>query len=233
MKKILVIEDEPPVRANLVELLEFENFEVVSAENGFIGALWAQEHLPDLIICDVMMPEINGHEVLQALRQDPATATIPFIFLTAMADRGDIRHGMELGADDYLTKPFTVDDLLGAIATRLAKHQSVMQQYNQEQQRTTALQKQIQELEQHADSKDELLQQFQQELHRVVPKLNLALHLIKNMPSGAQQERCLKMMQNVCADEIALLNEIPNLQNLIATENTNILHQLHLVDVSH
>jgi len=90
MKKILVIEDEPSVRANILELLEAEEFDVVSAENGFIGALWAQQHLPDLITCDVMMPEVNGYEVLSTLRQDSRTATIPFIFLTAMADQGDI-----------------------------------------------------------------------------------------------------------------------------------------------
>lgn len=229
MKKILVIEDESPVRANIVELLEFEDFEVVSAENGFLGALWAQEHLPDLIICDVMMPEINGHEVLQALQQDPMTATIPFIFLTAMTDKADIRHGMELGADDYLTKPFSAEELLGAIATRLAKHETVVQQYNQEHQRTAALQQQVHELEQYVDSKDELLENFQQNLHRVVPKLNLALSLLKNLPPGVQQDRCLKILQTVCADEIALLNEMPKLQNFISPENTNVLHQFHLV----
>lgn len=125
MKKILLIEDENLVRANIIEILEFENFDVVSAENGFFGALWAQEHIPDLIICDVMMPEVNGYEVLAALRENPMTATIPFIFLTAMADKADRRHGMNLGADDYLTKPFTTDELLEAIATRLAKHEDV------------------------------------------------------------------------------------------------------------
>jgi CheY-like chemotaxis protein len=90
-------------------------------KNGLIGALWAREHLPDLIICDVMMPELDGYGVLAALRQDPATATIPFIFLTAKADKVDLRQGMELGADDYLTKPFTTEELLGAIASRFAK----------------------------------------------------------------------------------------------------------------
>lgn len=124
MKKILVIEDEATVRSNILEILEFEQFDAVSAENGLIGALWAQEYLPDLVICDVMMPEINGYEVLSALRQNQMTATIPFIFLTAMADYSDRRRAMELGADDYLTKPFTTDELLAAISTRFAKHVS-------------------------------------------------------------------------------------------------------------
>ncbi len=99
MKKILVIEDQPLVRANILEILELEEFDVVSAENGLFGILWAQEHLPDLIICDVMMPEIDGYEVLGALRQNSTTATIPIIFLTAMADKADIRRGMDLVAD--------------------------------------------------------------------------------------------------------------------------------------
>ena len=153
MKKILVIEDQPLVRANILEILELEEFNVVGAENGLLGVLGAQEHLPDLIICDVMMPEINGYEVLGALRQNSTTATIPFIFLTAMADKADIRRGMELGADDYLTKPFTTNELLAAIATRFAKHEVVMQQYNTERERTEALQQKLQKLQQDTDTK--------------------------------------------------------------------------------
>ena len=132
MKKVLVIEDESAVRANILELLEAEDFEAVGAENGFIGAIWAQENLPDLIICDVMMPEVDGYEVLSALRQVSETAAIPFIFLTAMVDKADIRQGMDLGADDYLTKPFTRAELLGAMASRLNKQEVVMKHYQTE-----------------------------------------------------------------------------------------------------
>lgn len=229
MKKILVIEDEPSVRANILELLEAEKFDVVSAENGFIGALWAQQYLPDLIICDVMMPEVNGYEVLSTLRQDSRTAIIPFIFLTAMADQGDIRHGMQLGADDYLLKPFTRAELLGAIATRLAKQAAVMQQYNTEHQRAEALNQKVQELQQYADSKDELLNQFQQDLRNVVPKLNMAIQMLHKVRSGTQRDRCLKILQEACTDEIALLNQMPGLQNLLTTENLKLLHQYNIV----
>ena len=128
MTKILVIEDEESVRANIVERLEAEDFYAVGAENGLVGVIWARENRPDLIICDVMMPELDGHAVLTLLRQDPLTATIPFIFLTAKADKVDLRQGMELGADDYLTKPFTKVELLGAIATRLNKQVAVAQE---------------------------------------------------------------------------------------------------------
>ena len=127
MKKILVIEDEQSVRQNLLDLLVAEHFDAVGAENGRIGIELAQQTFPDLIICDVMMPELDGYEVVKALHQNPVTATIPFIFLTAKADKTDLRQGMELGADDYLTKPFTRGDVLGAIVSRLEKQAAIHQ----------------------------------------------------------------------------------------------------------
>lgn len=128
MAKILVIEDETPVRENLLELLDAEDFNAIGAANGRLGVQLAQKEIPDLIICDVMMPELDGHDVLKTLRQDNLTATIPFIFLTAKSDKTDFRQGMELGADDYLTKPFTRADLLGAISTRLEKQVAIDRQ---------------------------------------------------------------------------------------------------------
>ncbi|MCL1475922.1 putative bifunctional diguanylate cyclase/phosphodiesterase [Argonema antarcticum] len=129
MKKILVIEDEAAIRDNILELLETENYEGIGAANGSIGIHLAQEHTPDLILCDVRMPKIDGHGVLEALRHDPITAAIPFIFLTAQADKTDLRQGMELGADDYLTKPCTSEELLRAIASRLKKQATVTGSY--------------------------------------------------------------------------------------------------------
>lgn len=121
MKKILVIEDEQSVRENLLDLLDAEDFEAIGAGNGKVGVELANTHLPDLIICDVMMPELDGFGVLTALRSSPVTETIPFIFLTAKSDKMDLRQGMSLGADDYLTKPFTRTELLGAISVRFEK----------------------------------------------------------------------------------------------------------------
>lgn len=125
MSKILVIEDEHDVRENLVELLEVEGYATVSAENGQTGIQKALEHLPDLIICDIQMPKVDGYEVLQTLRQNPATVATPFIFLTARTSHNSQRHGMSLGADDYLTKPFTVDEILDAVTARLQKRMAV------------------------------------------------------------------------------------------------------------
>ena len=131
MAKILVIEDEELIRDNIVELLETENFEVFTAENGKIGLQLAIQHQPDLILCDVTMPEIDGYGVITALQNNPITATIPFIFLTANADVGDLRKGMQLGADDYLTKPCTPTELLKAIVIRLEKHAILKANYSQ------------------------------------------------------------------------------------------------------
>ncbi len=128
MAKILVIEDEDPLREDILETLECLYFEGIGGENGVVGVQLAQIHLPDLIICDIMMPELDGYGVLNALRQNPETATIPFIFLSAKADKLAVRQGMNLGAEDYLTKPFTISELSQAISTQLEKRLIVEKQ---------------------------------------------------------------------------------------------------------
>jgi DNA-binding NarL/FixJ family response regulator len=119
MKKILVIEDEPEMRRNLTTVLRLEKFHPLAAENGRVGVELAKKEKPDLILCDVMMPELDGYGVIAALHADPGTVTIPFIFLTAKGEKPDVRAGMNLGADDYLTKPVAKTDLLAAIRSRL------------------------------------------------------------------------------------------------------------------
>jgi DNA-binding NarL/FixJ family response regulator len=122
-KKILLIEDHAQMRENLVLMLQMEGFTVLWADHGIRGLDLARSEAPDLILCDVMMPGIDGHGVLQALRKEPATATIPFIFLTAKGEKPDQRLGMNLGADDYLVKPVAKEDLLAAISARLQRKQ--------------------------------------------------------------------------------------------------------------
>jgi signal transduction histidine kinase len=128
MTKILVIEDDKSARETILALLDAENFTVIGAENGSIGVDLAQKEIPDLIICDVIMPSLDGHAVLKRLRQNPTTMTIPFIFLTGNTDKTNFRYGMELGADDYITKPFTKDELVAAIISRLDKQLAINQQ---------------------------------------------------------------------------------------------------------
>ena len=124
MSRILVIEDEEELRGLIAQFLEFHDHDVSVAENGLLGLESAQRNPPDLIVSDVMMPGLDGFGVLEQLRHDPKTAEIPFLFLTAKADRQDMRRGMELGADDYLTKPFEALELIEAVDRRLQRHQS-------------------------------------------------------------------------------------------------------------
>jgi len=121
MKKILVIEDDSEMRRNIVLVLQLEQYQPIAAENGRVGVELAKREKPDLILCDVMMPELDGYGVLKALREDTNTTLIPFVFLTAKGEKDDLRSGMNLGADDYLTKPITQADLLKVIEVRLRR----------------------------------------------------------------------------------------------------------------
>jgi DNA-binding NarL/FixJ family response regulator len=126
MKKILVIEDEPEMRRNITALLRYYDYEPIAAENGRQGLEMARREKPDLILCDVMLPELDGHGVLQAMQTDAGLASTPFIFLTARGEKEDIRSGMNLGADDYLTKPVANADLVRAIEARLRRSEQQM-----------------------------------------------------------------------------------------------------------
>lgn len=132
MTTILVIEDVESLREEILETLSYEGFDVLGAENGIVGVQMAKTYIPDLIICDIAMPELDGYGTLVALREEPKTSMLPFIFLTAMTEKGDMRQAMQLGADDFLSKPFTSSELLGAIASRLQKYNSVKEHYYDE-----------------------------------------------------------------------------------------------------
>ena len=119
MARILVIEDDPTIRANLARVLRFENHEVIVAEDGQLGLQAARSELPQLILCDIMMPRMDGIAVLNALRPDPKLSTIPFVFLTARADRAEVEANLTFAADDYLIKPFNLQELLATVNRQL------------------------------------------------------------------------------------------------------------------
>jgi len=121
MKTILLIEDDTVLRENTAELLELSDYIVLTASNGQIGVEKAKNHKPDIIVCDIMMPVLDGYGVLEALSKNNSTKFIPFIFLSAKTERQDVRRGMDLGADDYITKPFTEEEIVSAIESRIAK----------------------------------------------------------------------------------------------------------------
>ena len=138
-QKILIIEDNDDIRESTAEILELANYEVFQANNGRTGVDMANANLPDLILCDIMMPELDGYGVLYLLNKNPQTSATPFIFLTAKAERMDMRKGMEMGADDYLVKPFDDVELLNAIETRLSKREKQERFYSKSMAKLTSL----------------------------------------------------------------------------------------------
>lgn len=132
MRKILVIDDTDFIREDIATTLQFEGYNTITAEDGIVGVEKAKVEKPDLILCDVSMPRLDGFGTLEQIRAIPEISTTPFIFLTAKAEKADMRRGMELGADDYLTKPFTTDELIKAVDTQFSKQKQVSEKYQQE-----------------------------------------------------------------------------------------------------
>ena len=129
MKSVLVIDDNADIRDNTAEILELAGYKTFTAENGKRGVEVAQKEKPDVIVCDIMMPELDGYGVLHLLRKNKETESVPFIFLTAKTERSDFRKGMEMGADDYITKPFDDCELLSAVEVRLKKAEAPEHKY--------------------------------------------------------------------------------------------------------
>ena len=234
---ILVIEDEPQVRHNIQQILELSDYQVLGAENGRVGLQLAKTALPDLIICDVMMPEMDGYQVVAALRENNATTTIPFIFLTAKVERTDLRQGMELGADDYLTKPFTAEELLKAVESRFQRQAAQIQRVKLEREKAEELSKQIQQAllkiegsQQLANLKEELLNKLIANISDPVSNINLAIQMLKNATSEPQRDRYLKILQQECDREMQLLKEVTELQTLLTPENAAILQKFNLLN---
>jgi signal transduction histidine kinase len=179
--KILVIEDEESVRENILEILGFEGFEVRGAANGREGVAVAEEFLPDLIVCDIAMPEMDGYSVLLTIRQMASLASVPFIFLTARTDRSFMRHGMELGADDYLTKPFSSAELLAAIAARLERREVTAR----------AIEGSIEE------AKRRLVQMIAHELRTPLVSIEMALDIISRQVGQLEPHQLLELLDYI------------------------------------
>jgi len=234
--KILVIEDAKDVRETIKKILEFSGYQVLTASDGKIGCQLAISQLPDLIICDILMPELDGYGVLTALRQNDATATIPLIFLTAKVERSDLRQGMELGADDYITKPFKVEELLSAVAARFERQSAYQMQLQQERDKGKELQKAAQQHRQQQDKsqqmaelKNELLNKLIADLSDPISTISLAIKMLKDASTQEQRDRYLQMLQQECEREMQLLKEISELQKVLTPENAAILQKFNLL----
>jgi signal transduction histidine kinase len=203
--KILVIEDEKDVRLNILEILTSGGFDPLNADNGLTGVQLAKDRSPDLIICDIKMPDFDGYSVLEALRQDPKTAMIPFIFLTAKADKADFRYGMNLGADDYLTKPFRRMELLDTIAARLKRHRAQAE-----------IQKKVDTLQQINSQKNELLNTITHDLRAPLTTIKVALQLMDTMPENRRQY--VEIALNACDQGDELIQNLLDLYQLESGE---------------
>jgi two-component system, sensor histidine kinase and response regulator len=207
--QVLVIEDEEDVRLNIVEILESGGFDPIDAADGRVGLAIAQAQQPDLIICDIKMPDLDGYAVLDAIRNNPTTATLPFIFLTAKTDRQDLRQGMNRGADDYLTKPFRRMELLDTIAARLRKHQALQQ-----------LESRVGELQDNNAHRSDVLNTITHDLRAPLTTIKVALQMMDTLPDNRPQY--MDIAFSACAQGDELIQNLLDLYQLEAGE-TKIL----------
>ena len=174
METILIIEDTLQLRENIAEVLTMEGFRVLQADNGTTGVQIAMEQFPDLVLCDIMMPGPDGYEVLQMLKRPDGQIRYPFIFISALDERKNVREGMELGADDYLIKPFTISELLKAVRVRLERHRSIESRIRSEiDQIEQELQKGMSELENIIEEQKNLLDEVISEKDKIAGELGL------------------------------------------------------------
>jgi two-component system, OmpR family, alkaline phosphatase synthesis response regulator PhoP len=229
MAHILVIEDDPIVRSNIEDILILENFQVTTAVDGVNGIECAKRIKPDLIICDIMMPHLDGYGVLDALRHDDATQHIPFIFLTAKSDRSDFREGMDSGADDYLTKPFRPTEVINAIKARLARNAFNQLETSQQQAVQKALERQRDEQVQLSEIKENLLSQLTEDLREPLSNINLALHMLSHAKTEEERNRYIDILRQEYNREMRLLENTKTLKDMITPQNINLLRQFNLI----
>lgn len=229
MTKILVIEDETILRSEMSDWLMFEDYQVISAENGVIGVKQAIQWLPDLIICDIMMPELDGYGVFLEVHSNPLTARIPFIFVTARAAHDDVRYGMNLGADDYITKPFTRVQLLEAVQTQLSKTVMREQVYRQE----------IQQLQQaltneHKQSmlKVKLIAMFSHDFRNPLASILSSNSLVRDYASKINEERRLVHLNRIESSVHQLTQMLDDMLFIAQMESDSMTFQPELVDLN-
>jgi two-component system, OmpR family, alkaline phosphatase synthesis response regulator PhoP len=227
MTRILVIEDDAEILENIESILEIQNFETLTATDSQIGVQIAKEKDPDLIICDVTMPHLDGYGVLSQLRQNESTATTPFIFLTGRVEWADMRMGMGLGADDYLTKPFTKDELLKAIVTCLEKYSRLIQHYCEKNEQIESLEKQLQTYQELSEIHHALLKKVSQNLRQPISNINVATYMLKKAVLDKDVDRYVAILEEECARELSLLNEVSSLQELLNPAKINVLRQMN------
>ena len=228
MPKILVIEDEAILRNEMSDWLMFEDYEVLNAENGIVGVEQAIQWVPDLIVCDIMMPELDGYGVFLEVHSNPLTARIPFVFVTARAAHDDIRYGMNLGADDYITKPFTRLQLLEAVQTQLKKTE----------QRERLHQDEVQQLKsalslEHAQSmlKVKLVAMFSHDFRNPLAAILSSNNLVRDYASQINEERRLKHLNRIESSVHQLVQMLDDMLFIAQMESDSMHNKPVMVDI--
>jgi len=198
-RTILVIEDDSGILDNTLELLRYEKYYAIGARSGIEGLQRAREYMPDLIISDIMMPEMDGYQLLHELRNDSTTATIPLIFLTARTDHQSVRQGMILGADDYLTKPVTGKEMLAAVRAQLDKHSNF--EFQRLRQYTNQL---VQKVE---NERRQIANLLRHDVIQELTGIRITLEISKQLPAHSQQSIAIDVQKRV----ETLLNEVDQL----------------------
>lgn len=230
--QILVIEDEDGIRETIVDLLASNQFDSLQADNGEEGIEMAIREQPDLIICDIVMPDISGYQVLEALRNKPKTRLIPLIFLTAKASHQAYREGMELGADDYLVKPFTKEELLQSVRSQLQKQSLLLSELHTCYQEINQLKKVNHQLQQNQSMQEDMLKTLVEDLRSNLSKLNLAIYLLKSETNPTKRDQYLEILESELEWEVQLLSQASNLRHIINSGNINFQQRYKLFDLS-
>ncbi len=242
MENILVIEDEKDIRENIIQILQLNNYKTIFAENGETGLILTLESLPDLIICDIMMPCINGYEFLSHLRNNEKIFNIPCILLTGINTNTAMRKGMVLGADDYLTKPFNPLDLVESVKSKLEKQKNINKKYQalieKNNQYIENIKKELREKQKELHNsrnivtvKEQIIDRLLHKLNDPINKINLAINNLA-IAEITQEERnkYLKILREEYSQEISLLNGVKHLQDILTPENILILQQYNFLN---
>lgn len=230
MKKILVIEDDPAIRGTIRKLLTAEHFLAIEAVDGSQGVALAREVCPDLILCDIVMPDLDGYAVLDQLNEDTKTQLIPFIFLTGLGERGAQRLGMERGASDFISKPFTDEELLAAIRSQLRKQTLLLNRLERERQQLELTRTTQVSLLRTNQTLQQAVANFVEEMRNPLTNVKLVLELFgQSNVSEIQRDRYLKILQEELDYQVDLLDKINQLQLLLTPKNILLLSQFGLL----
>jgi two-component system, OmpR family, alkaline phosphatase synthesis response regulator PhoP len=222
MSQILIIEDDPLILGSITEALDLEELDYRTATDGLSGLNVALQNHPSVVVCDVTLPELNGYDVLAGLRSNPSTAQTPFIFLTGRDTRDDLRRGMDLGADDYLTKPFTLRELKTSIRTQLAKQKRNQSSVDEVKHQADRLQLEVKESQEIAQLKAMLLDKLVQELRAPLSNINMALGMLERAQTEAERSRYLGVLREEYSRELDILRDVQSLQDLTRSGSTGL-----------